>query len=319
MMSVKNEVGNKPRPKKNGWIKDIASNPFSYLLLLPAGLYTLIFGYLTLPYIIIAFENYNFQKGMWHSDFVGLRNFRFFFESNSALRVTFNTVYLNLLFIVTGTVAAVGLALMLNEVRHKTYLKVTQSMLIFPNFISWIIVQYVVYSFLGTTYGWINKMLVEFGFKKINMYATAQPWPLILVLVRLWKGTGMSSVIYLAAITGMDEGLFEAARIDGANKAQQIIHITIPLLMPTISILTIMSIGKIFYGDFGMTYALVGDNGILLQRTDVIDTYVYRALRTTGDPSAAMAVGLYQAIVGFIMVYGSNKLARRFFPDGALF
>ena len=318
-MSVQNTTRARPRLKKDGWIKDIINNPFSYLLLLPAAAYTLIFGYLTLPYIIMAFEKYNFQKGIWGSEFVGLKNFKFFFNSNSAWLVTFNTLYLNILFILTGTVAAVGLALMLNELRHKTYLKVSQSLLIFPNFISWIIVQYIVYAFLGTSYGWINRIMVQLGLPKINFYASARPWPFILVLIRLWKNTGMSSVIYSAAITGMDEGLFEAARIDGANKGQQIIHITIPLLMPTIVVLTLMSIGKIFYGDFGMIYALVGDNGILLQRTDVIDTYVFRALRNTGDPSAAMAVGLYQAVVGFIMVFGSNMLTRRYFPDGALF
>ena len=318
-MTADPKADRKPNRKKDGWIRDIRHNPVSYAMLLPAGLYILIFGYLTLPYIIMAFESYNFQKGIWRSPFVGFKNFLFFFRSNSAWTVTFNTIYLNILFITTGTVAAVGLALMLNELRNKIYLKTSQSILIFPNFISWIIVQYIVYAFLGTSYGWLNQILENFGMKRINMYANGDPWPFILVLIRLWKGTGMSSVIYSAAITGMDEGLFEAARIDGANKAQQIFHITIPLLMPTIIILTLMSIGKIFYGDFGMTYALVGDNGILLQRTDVIDTYVYRALRNTGDPSAAMAVGLYQAVVGFVMVFGSNMLTRRYFPDGALF
>lgn len=307
------------RLKKDGWIADIAKNPFSYLLLLPAGLYTLIFGYLTLPYIIIAFQNYNYKAGLFGSEFVGLRNFEFFFRSNRAWQVTFNTVYLNLLFIATGTVAAVGLALMLNEIRCKKYLKISQSVLIFPNFLSWIIVQYIVFAFLSTNYGWINTMLDGLGLKRLSMYSSANQWPLLLVIIRIWKGVGMSSVIYIAAITGMDEGLFESARIDGANKAQQIWHITIPLLMPTVCILTLLAVGKIFYGDFQMIYALVGDNGIVLERTDVIDTYVFRALRQTGDPAAAMSVGIYQALVGFLLVFGSNRLTKRFFPDGALF
>ena len=298
---------------------DIRKNPFSYLLVLPAALYTLVFGYLTLPYIIMAFEKYNFKLGLLGSPFVGLKNFMFFFQSNRATMITWNTVYLNVIFIVTGTVASILLALMLTEIKNKAYLKTTQSVLLFPHFLSWVIVQYVVFALLSSEYGWLNSIFTTMGWPKVAMYSKADAWPLILALIRIWKGAGMGSVIYMAAIVGMDEGLFEAARIDGANKLQQIINITLPLLAPTICILTLLSVGKIFYGDFQMIYALVGDNGILLQRTDVIDTFVYRALRQTGDPSAAMAVGLYQAVVGFIMVYGSNRLVRHFFPEGAMF
>lgn len=307
------------RVKKRSFVTDVRKNPFSYLLFLPAGLYTLIFGYLTLPYIAMAFENYNFKKGLLGSPFVALKNFQFFFRSSNAILITWNTVYLNLIFIGTGTLASIILALMLNEIRQRHYLKITQSTLLFPNFLSWIIVQYVVFALLSSENGWLNSIFDSLGMARVAMYSKADNWPFILALVRIWKGAGMGSVIYMAAIAGMDEGLFEAARIDGASKFKQILHITLPLLMPTICILTLMAVGKIFYGDFQMIYSLVGDNGILLKRTDVIDTFVYRALRQTGDPSAAMAVGLYQAVVGFIMVYGSNRLVRRYFPDGALF
>ena len=305
--------------KRRSFVTDVRKNPFSYLLFLPAGLYTLIFGYLTLPYIAMAFERYNFKLGLLGSQFVGLKNFQFFFKSTNASLITFNTVYLNLIFIITGTTASIVLALMLNEIRQRHFLKITQSTLLFPNFLSWIIVQYVVFALLSSENGWLNSIFASLGMEQVSMYSKADNWPLILAMVRIWKGTGMGSVIYMAAIAGMDEGLFEAAKIDGANKFRQITHITLPLLIPTICILTLMAVGKIFYGDFQMIYALVGDNGILLKRTDVIDTFVYRALRQTGDPSAAMAVGLYQAVVGFIMVYGSNRLVRRYFPDGALF
>ncbi len=305
--------------RKRSLFTDIRKNGFSYLLVLPAALYTLIFGYLTLPYILMAFEKYNFKMGLLGSPFVGLKNFMFFFQSNRAAMITWNTIYLNVIFLVTGTVASVLLALMLNEVRNRIYLKTTQSVLLFPHFLSWVIVQYVVFALLSSEFGWLNSIFAAIGWQKVSLYSDADAWPLLLAVIRIWKGVGMSSVIYMAAITGMDEGLFEAAKIDGANKRQQIIHITLPLLAPTICILTLLSVGKIFYGDFQMIYALVGDNGVLLQRTDVIDTYVYRALRQTGDPSAAMAVGLYQAVVGFIMVYGSNRLVRRFFPEGAMF
>ena len=178
---------------------------------------------------------------------------------------------------------------------------------------------YVVYAFLSTEYGWINEILKGFGMEPVSMYASAEPWPFILVLIRIWKNAGLDSVIYMAAILGIDESYYEAARIDGASRMQQIRYITLPLIASTICILTLLAIGKIFYGDFQMIYSLVGDNGIVLEKTDVIDTFVYRALRQTGDPSAAMAVGLYQAVVGFILVFGSNLIAKKYFPGGAIF
>jgi putative aldouronate transport system permease protein len=267
----------------------------------------------------MAFQNYHFTTGLFHSPFVGIKNFEFFFRSNRASLVTFNTIYLNFLFIVTGTIAAVILALMLNEIRQKKFLKTTQSMMIFPNFLSWIIVSYIVFAFLSTEYGWLYSIIRFFGGKPVSMYSSASFWPGILVVIRLWKSVGINSVIYMAAITGIDEGLYEAARIDGAGKLQEIRYITLPLLVPTVCILTLLAIGKIFYGDFQMIYSLVKDNGILMATTDVIDTFVFRALRQTGDPAGAMAVGIYQALVGFILVYGSNRIVKKMFPGGAIF
>jgi putative aldouronate transport system permease protein len=269
--------------------------------------------------MVMAFQNYHYTTGLFRSPFIGLKNFEFFFRSNRASLVTFNTIYLNFLFIVTGTVAAVVLALMLNEIRLKRFLKVTQSMMLFPNFLSWIIVSYIVFAFLSTEYGWLYSFVRALGGKPVSMYSSASFWPWILVIIRLWKSVGINSVIYMATIVGIDEGLYEAARIDGAGKFQEIRYITIPLLVPTICILTLLAVGKIFYGDFQMIYSLVGDNGILMATTDVIDTFVFRALRQTGDPAGAMAVGIYQAFVGFVLVYGSNRLVKRFFPGGAIF
>ena len=307
------------RKKDHGIITDIAKNPVSYLLVLPAFIYILLFGYLTLPYMVMAFQNYNFTTGLLHSPFVGLKNFEFFFRSNRVSLVTFNTIYLNTLFIVSGTLVSIILALMFNEIRQRYFLKITQAMMLFPNFLSWIIVSYIVFALLSTEYGWLYSIIKFFGGKPVSMYSSASYWPMILVLIRLWKGMGINSVIYMATITGIDEGLYEAARIDGASKLQEIRYITIPHLVPTICILTLLSIGKIFYGDFQMIYSLVRDNGILMATTDVIDTFVFRALRQTGDPAGAMAVGIYQAAVGFVLVYGSNRLVKKFFPDGAIF
>jgi len=281
--------------------------------------YVVIFNYLTLPYILMAFQKYNYKNGLFGSEFIGFKNFEFFFVSARASLVTFNTIFLNVLFISSGTVVAVTLALLLNELRGKLFLRVAQSSLLFPNFISWVIVSYIAYAFFSTQYGWLNTVWKAVGATPVNMYANADYWPFALSIIRLWKGMGMSSVIYMASITGFDEGLYEAAKIDGATRLQQTFYITLPLLTPTICILTLLSIGRIFYGDFQMIYALVGDNGILMRTTDVIDTYVFRALRQTGDPANAMAVGLYQALVGFVMVFFSNKLVRKFFPEGAIF
>jgi putative aldouronate transport system permease protein len=298
---------------------DIKKNLFSYLLVLPAMVYSFIFGYLTLPYMAMAFQNYHYLTGLINSPFTGLKNFEFFFRSNRVWLVTFNTIYLNILFIFSGTIVSVLLALMLNEIKQKKFLKVAQSMLLFPNFLSWIIVSYIVFAFLSSDYGWLYSIVRSLGGEPVSMYSNASYWPIILVLIRIWKHAGINSVIYMAAMAGIDEGLYESARIDGASKLQEIRHITIPLIFPTVCILTLLAVGRIFYGDFQMLYSLVGDNGILMATTDVIDTFVFRALRQTGDPAGAMAVGVYQAFVGFVLVYGSNLLVKKFFPEGAIF
>jgi putative aldouronate transport system permease protein len=273
---------------------------------------------MTMPYMIIAFQKFNYRK-MFGSDWVGFANFKFFFSSTNAGSVTFNTLYINGLHIIFGTLFAVTLAIALNEITRKRFLKITQSTMIFPYFLSWITVSYILYSLLATEEGLINHLLISFGMEPVRWYSKANLWPAIIVIMRIWKGAGMNSIIYLAALTGIDESLYEAAYVDGATRWQRIAYITLPLLLPTVFILTLMEIGRIFTVDFGMMYALVGDNGQLLPTTDVIDTYVYRALRITGNPSNAMAVGLYQSVVGLVLVWGSNRLVKRFFPEGGLF
>ncbi|MNW60407.1 putative multiple-sugar transport system permease YteP [compost metagenome] len=165
----------------------------------------------------------------------------------------------------------------------------------------------------------MNKLLNQFGIAPVNWYTEQQAWPAILTIMHVWKGAGMSAVIYLATITGIDDTLYEAAEIDGASRWQMCMRITVPLMMPTVVILSLLSVGKIMYGDFGMIYALIGDNGTLYATTDIIDTYVFRSLRQIGNPSEAMAVGLFQSVVGFILVFGTNAITRKFFKDGALY
>lgn len=289
-------------------------NKFLYLLAVPAIVYTFIFSYLTLPYIAIAFEKYNFRTGLF-SPFSGLANFRYFFASSWAWTVTRNTLVINVLFLIAGTICSVLLAIILNEVKAKKFLKVSQSMMLFPYFISWVIVSYMLQGILGTETGLINNMLGM----RINFYSTPSYWYPILLILNIWKNTGYNTIVYLAAITGIDEGLYEAAYIDGASRFKRIIHITLPLLMPTICIMTLMSVGRIFYGDFGMLYAIIRDNGTLMPIAEVIDTYVFRTFKNTGDPSLSMAIGLYQSVVGFILVFTANWIVRRNFPEGALF
>ena len=307
------------KKKKYGLLVDIKKNPASYLLALPALVYVIVFSYMTYPYMIIAFQKFNFRTGIFGSEFVGFQNFEFFFKSSDALRVISNTLFLNILSIFFGTLAALTLALLLNELRSKWYLRVSQSMMLLPHYLSWVIVSYVLYSLFSTDYGVFDQILRALGKQPINWYSEAGTWPAILTLMRVWKSMGMNAVIYLAAITGIDASQYEAAAIDGANRWQQCKYITIPLIMPTVIILTLLSIGKIMYGDFGMIYALVGDNGVLYPTTDIIDTYIYRVFRLTGNPSQAMAVGLFQSVIGFFMVFGSNRLAKKFFPEGAIY
>lgn len=307
------------RHKRYTFLTDIRRNPLSYLMLIPAALYTLVFGYLTIPYMLSAFQNYNYRDGLFGSPYVGLKNFEFFFKSNAAPRVIGNTVFLNIMFITFTLIVSVTVALLLNELHHAKLKKFLQSTYLFPYFLSWIVINYVVYTLTSNKYGIINQVLALFGAKPINFYTKGAYWPAILVIAKVWKDMGMNIVIYLAVITGFDPQIYEAAMIDGAGRFRACISITLRLLMPTICMLTIMSVGKIFNGDFGMIYALVGDNGMLQKTTDVIDTYVFRTLRQTGNPSQSMAISLFQSVLGFITVCGANWIARRFFSEGALF
>lgn len=306
------------KKKRSDPFSELWKHKFLYLLVLPAALYTFIFSYLTLPYMVIAFEKYNYKTGI-RSPFVGLKNFEYFFKSSWAWTVTRNTLVINVLFLLFGTALAIVLAILINEIHRKKFLKVSQAFMLFPYFISWVVVSYMLQGLLATDGGLINHIIETLGGTRINFYSNPKYWYPILLLLNLWKNTGYSSIVYISAITAIDEGMYEAAYIDGANRWKRIRYITLPLLFPTICIMVLMSIGRIFYGDFGMLYAIVRDNGSLMQITEVIDTYVYRTFKNTGDPSLTMAIGLYQSIVGFILVFTANRIVKKKFPEGALF
>ncbi|OUS73058.1 sugar ABC transporter permease [Paenibacillus sp. MY03] len=288
-----------------------------FMLALPAVTFKLIFNYLPLVGLIIAFKKYNFAKGLWGSDWVGWDNFRFFFQSDTAFRITRNTILYNGAFIVLGTVIAIAFAIMMNEIGRR-WLKIHQTVMFLPYFLSWVVVSYVTMGFLDHKSGFLNQLLTFFGQDPVRWYETSAYWPVIIILVYLWKSVGFSTLIYYAGILGIDSSYYEAARIDGAGKMQMIRHITIPLLTPLVVILFIVAVGNIFRADFGLFYFIPNDVGFLYGATDVIDTYVYRSLRVVGDIGMSTAVGLYQSVVGFALVLTTNYIIKKINSDNAL-
>jgi putative aldouronate transport system permease protein len=291
-----------------------------FLMLLPGMVYLFINNYMPMFGLTIAFKDINYAKGIWRSDWIGLKNFEFLFMTKDAWRITRNTILYNAVFIVLNTVTAIGVAILLNEVRKKFLARFYQSVLLLPYLISMVIVGYLVLALLNLENGFMNKVILPaFGIDPISWYTKPEYWPYILTIVSLWKNIGYLCIIYLAAIVGIDPEYYEAATIDGATKWQQIRSITVPLLMPTIIILTLLAIGRIFYADFGLFYQVPLNSGPLQPTTDVIDTYVYRALITLGDIGMSSAAGFYQSLVGFVLVLVSNLIVRLKDKDQALF
>jgi len=285
----------------------------------PGMLYLFIFKYLTMFGVVVAFKRYRTADGIFGSPWVGLDNFRFMFGTGAIWRVIRNTIGLNLLFLVVGTFVALGVAILIYEIYASRLTRAYQTTLFFPQFVSWVLVSYFVYALLSSESGVLNGMLRQLGLPPLRWYDSPQFWPLILLLASLWKGTGAASLLYLAGILGIDPQLYEAARIDGANKAQEIRYITLPLLAPVIVIQVLIAIGFIFNADFGLFYQVTRDSVGLYPVTDVMDTFVYRSLTNLGNVGMAGAAGLMQAVVGFTLVLGSNWLVRRWDPERSLF
>lgn len=303
----------------NGFIHEIVKNRYLYMLALPGMLFLLIFAYTPMLGHLLAFQNYRLSDGLIGSEWVGFKNFEFFFMGKDWLRVTWNTLFLNSLFLVFGIGTAVVLAIFLNEVTSKWFKKTAQSFVFLPYFISWLVVSMMVQTMFSSSEGMLNKALVALGYEGVDWYLTPSVWPFILTFVYVWKIAGYNSIIFLASITSISSEYYESAKIEGASRFQQIIYITLPLLRPIIIVLTLLGIGRIFYGDFGMIYALIGDVGVLFPTTDVIDTYAYRALRQMGNFSMSSAIILYQSFMGLITVILFNWLARKVDSDSRLF
>lgn len=298
--------------------KELIKNRGLYFLLLPAIIFIIIFAYLPMIGVVIAFEDYDPIKGFFGSKFVAVENFKFFFSSSSWLQVTINTIYLNVLFIITGTIVSVFIAVAMSEISDGIFKKVSQTLMTLPYFVSWATIALFAVAFFSTN-GVINNVIDALGGDPISFYATPDVWPLSFVLIRIWKGGGWGAIVYMASLLSIDKETIEAAQMDGASHLQIILKIKLPLITPMIVLMTILSIGNIFKGDFGMIYPFIGDNALLYPTTDVIDTYVFRALRTFTNYGRTAAIGLYQSVMGFVLVLVANALAKRYSPESAIF
>jgi putative aldouronate transport system permease protein len=291
-----------------------------YLLMIPGIVYLLINNYLPMLGIFIAFKNINFTKGIFGSEWIGFQNFKYLFQTSDAYIITRNTILYNAVFIVLGTLFAIAFAILLNEIKKKVLSRFYQSVIVLPHLISFVVVGYLAYAGLSLETGFMNKTVLPLlGIEPISWYTEPKYWPFILTIIHLWKSIGFSCIIFLASIISIDTEYYEAATLDGASKWAQIRSITIPLITPVIVMLTLLGIGRIFYSDFGLFYQVPMNAGFISDTTSVIDTYVYKGLMVSGDMGMASAAGVYQSIVGFILVLGANLLVRRFSKDNALF
>lgn len=291
-----------------------------YLMALPALIYLVINNYMPLYGMQVAFRELDYAKGVFSGKFVGLRNFKFLFSTNDAFIMVRNTVLYNLLFIIVGTVFSLTVAILFAEIKNKAVAKLYQSALLIPYFISMVIVSYLAFAYLSNETGFINNTILKmFGAKPVSWYSEPKYWPFILLFVNIWKGMGYSLLMYTARLLTISDEYYEAAQIDGATKWMQIKRITLPLLKPVIIMMTVLSLGRMFYSDFGLFYQVPMNSGALYSVTTTIDTYSFRALMNLGDITMSSATGVFQSFVGFILIVSSNLIIRKFSKQDALF
>lgn len=299
--------------------KNFRKNRFLLLLTIPMVVFVFIFKYIPMFGVIVAFKRYQFNTGIWGSPWVGLTNFRFLIESPDLWRLVRNTLGYNVTFIVVNLICTVLVAMLLYEITSRRALKIYQTVMIFPHFLSWVVVAFMAYAFLNPVSGMLNQLFARIGWQTVDWYNQAKPWILIFPLANLWKEIGMGSIIYYAALMSINPEYFEAAKIDGANRWQIIRLIKLPFLYPVMSILTILAIGNLFDADFGLFYQLPMNSPTILSTTDVLDTYIFRALMEIGDIGMSSAAGLIKSVVGFILVVAANLIVRRINEENSLF
>lgn len=302
-----------------GFAYELRKNRSLFIMILPAALVVATFCYVPMTGLLLAFKNYKYNLGIFGSPWSGLDNFRFFFLSGSGWLVTRNTILYNLVNLITSQAVAILIAIVLSEMKGRYFKKLSQSLIFMPYFISWIIVGAFVYNIFNYETGTMNNFLKGLGAKPVDMYSKPEAWALVIVFFNSWKWVGYNTIIYIAAISGIDQDCYEAAAIDGANIFQRIRSITIPAIMPTVIIILLLNVGRILRGDFQMYYQIIGNNGQLFNATDIIDTFVFRSLVTTGDIGMTSAATFYQSFFCFITIMIVNGIVKKVEPDNALF
>lgn len=305
--------------KKSSLVYEVKKNKILFLMVTPAVIFFFVFYYLPMSGIVLAFKEYSNSLGLFKSPWVGLKNFEFFFISGRALLVTKNTILFNIAFIIVNTIIQVSAAIVLSELTFKLFKRVAQSVMFFPYFVSWVLVGVFVYNIFNYEYGVLNNILKSLNLNPINAYMSPSLWKYVLIFADVWKWMGYGIVVYLSAICGINPEYYESALIDGAGILKQIRHITLPLLKPTIIILTLLGLGQIMRGDFQMFYQIIGDNGSLFDATDIIDTFVFRSLMRNFDIGMASAAGLYQSVFCLVLIVTINAVVKRIEKDYALF
>lgn len=305
--------------RRRSLLKSAWDSKVLLLMCLPAVAFFVVFAYAPMPGAWIAFTNFNYRDGIFGSPFVGLRNFEFLIKSGQLWLLTRNTILYNVAFIVLGNILQIALAIMLNEIRLRYFKKISQTVMFLPYFISVVLIGVIAFNLFNYDTGAINSLIVATGGDPVKIYSTAGLWPFIIVAVQMWQSTGYGSIVYFAAIMGIDKTLFEAAAIDGASAWQRIRYVILPSLKPTFIILLLFSMGGIMHGNFGLFWNLVGNNAQLFATTDIIETAVYRMVMTQNNFTTSTAVGLYQSIFGFALVMTANWIVRRMNKDYALF
>ena len=304
---------------KHPLLQDLKRNRTKWLMLLPAAIAVILMCYIPMTGIVLAFKEFNYHDGIFGSPWTGLSNFTYFFKSGKAWSVTRNTVLYNLAFLSINTILQVSCAIFLSELRRKSFKRITQSIMFFPYFISWVVVGAFVYNLFNYEFGAVNTFLRQIGLEQLDVYSNPKAWIPILICASLFKNLGYGTVMYLASVINIDPQLYEAADLDGATTWQRIWHITLPSIRPTMIIMILLSIGTIMKGDFQMFWQVTGNNPMTLEITDVIDTYVTRSLMYMQEFGMTSAAGLYQSIVSFFLILFANWTVKKGDPDYALF
>jgi putative aldouronate transport system permease protein len=301
------------------FIREVRKNRTLFLMVAPAILYFIVFAYIPMVGVYYAFTYFSFDGGLFGSQFVGFKNFEFLMSSGILWNLTKNTILYNLAFILLGNGLQMLCAIFLSEMPGKWFKKTSQSAMFLPYFLSYVLIGVFVFNLFSTQNGVVGTLLEQLGLPPYDFYMNAEPWKYIIVFFQIWKGLGYGMVIYLAAIMSISDEYHEAAKIDGANIFQRVRFITIPMLLPTLILLILLSLGGILRGQFDLFYQIIGNNGLLFSTTDIIDTYVYRSLAVNFDFGMGTAAGLYQSFFGLILVLAVNYIIRKTREDYALF